>query len=220
MCDYGVLLSQIENTIENNEYNEYAFGTVNQNSVDLFDEDFIRTVAIKKMLHCLSTILENSKFSPSFEKKYSSRVKILILKLEKKLPLEPKSDDPKENILKQSENVDVGTDHKDFGVDSNTLENDKLTLSQIGNSDEEQNSAAKQSHNNYMDDINNQVKLTEEINEELKEDLAVLAEEMKKSALRFGELMKSEKKVSFLAFNTFFCYLIHLFSVTFRFYPS
>ncbi|KAH8740905.1 hypothetical protein FG386_002451 [Cryptosporidium ryanae] len=203
MCDYSILLSQMEDTIENNNFNEYAFGATTQNSANLLDDNFIRIVAIKKMLHCLSTISDDGKSSSSFENEYSSRVKILMLKLEKKLLIESKVGDQESQELNKSEDINVEADCENLNRDFKSLENKELKMNQIVNSNEGYNSTIKNRDHNIDDDINDQFKFTEDINEELKGDLVSLAEEMKKSALRFSELMKNEKEVSVISISTF-----------------
>lgn len=190
---YNILLCDVEYVIEENKFSEYSFGINFPEMLAAFDKSIINIVAYKKMLHCLETVKCQINDNRELQDEYLGRIEILKLKLENKLNVELLKD---ENQLKKI-NEGSYSRLKPEMVKDEILENNPTTFT-ANNYLKESLIISKDNMEQNTIDYNKFDKKI--INDQFKDELIELAEEMKYSAFRFQELLGKEKKVSFFFF--------------------
>ncbi|KAH8581620.1 uncharacterized protein ELE39_001750 [Cryptosporidium sp. chipmunk genotype I] len=189
----SMLLYHIESVLEENKFLEYAFGISCPEMLATFDKGIINIVAYKKILHCLEAVKRQINGNKELQDEYLGRIEILKLKLENKLNEELLGN---KNWL-QKFKKNVHSNLKSEKVIDRNFENNSIRFSTKNNSEE----FAPTSKNNIKQETIDYDWLDiKVINDQFKDELVRLAEEMKYSAFRFQELLRKEKKVSFSFF--------------------
>ncbi|EAK88748.1 hypothetical protein [Cryptosporidium parvum Iowa II] len=182
----NVLLYNIECVLEEDKFLEYAFGTNCSEMLVTFDKSIINIIAYKKILHSLESVKLQISGNKELQDDYLGRIEILKLKLEDKLNLELLGDENQpQNIKNLYSHLKPNKNIYEY-LESNSTKFAEHSLELPPTS---KNNLKPENIDNRLD-----IKV---INERFKDELVELAEEMKCSAFRFQELLRSEKKVSF-----------------------
>lgn len=188
----NLLLCNIEFVIEEDKLLDYVFGISYPGiSVDI-DNSIIKIIAYKKMLHCLETVKYQINNHEEFLDEYLGRIEVLKLKLEKRLSLELLEkgswiQNANENIcsnLESDVNIDEVIENKPNNFADSYYFKESAIISR--------NKMGEAAHYSGLD--------KKMINDQMKDELLELAYEMKSSALKFQEIFRREKKVSFFFF--------------------
>ncbi|TRY53178.1 Uncharacterized protein CTYZ_00002498 [Cryptosporidium tyzzeri] len=182
----NVLLYNIECVLEENKFLEYAFGTNCSEMLVAFDKSIINIIAYKKILHSLESVKLQINGNKELQDDYLGRIEILKLKLEDKLNLELLGNE------NQPQNIKNLCSH--LKPNKNIYECPESNSTKFAEHSLELPPTSK--NNLKPENIDNGLDI-KVINERFKDELVEIAEEMKYSAFRFQELLRSEKKVSF-----------------------
>ncbi|KAF7457963.1 hypothetical protein HWI79_1529 [Cryptosporidium felis] len=178
--NYYLLLNSIEFSLERDDLSEFVFG-INHNYSQIFDQALVKVIAFKKMLHSLETLRYKLDGLKGFEN-YDDKLNSLKLKLEDRLKIE---------LLK---NVTISGSYE--------IETQNAKSNAIGHEVNDKTPQADLPNYTpliHLNKTNEHIKYCEpnkiDSNEDLKNELVELANEMKYSAFRFQKLLNLEKKV-------------------------